>query len=71
MTFNEAMEHFAYGRKIRRECWSNDTYIVSNGDRVFFYVYVDGEPQCIERLAWSDRAFSFSDVVAEDWEFYV
>ena len=71
MTFSEALEHLAYGRKIRRKEWVNDAHITSNGDRIFFYAFVNGELECLETIDWPDRVFSLSDVMAEDWEYYV
>ena len=68
-SFNTAIEQaLKSGRAIRRECWSEDTFITVTWNRVKFWWMKDvGKPELLENAPESDRAFSLSDIKAEDW----
>ena len=72
MTFNEIIEKLTYGKKIRRSVWPESIYMDSNGDAVW-EMYNDKENKKVVTTkyhAFSDRAFSLEDVLADDWELY-
>lgn len=69
-SFNTAFEvALNTGKAIRRECWSEDTFITVSWTRVkFWWKKDDGSVELLENTPESDRIFSLSDIKAEDWE---
>lgn len=68
-SFNTAFDvALKTGKAIRRECWSEDTFITITWTRVkFWWVNENGQTKLLENTPESDRSFSLSDIKAEDW----
>ena len=68
-SFNTAFEvALKTGKAIRRECWTEDTFITITWTRVkFWWMEEPGKPKLLENTPESDRSFSLGDIKAEDW----
>lgn len=71
MDFNGITDALAYGRRVRRRAWEDGLFIESDGNNVWLRSENNGNRETVQHFCEGDRVFTFNDIWADDWMFYV